>query len=116
MIVVPGGYLCVSKASAIFDLSYFVRLESRSTSSRKLSYRRRRWKVESIRIRRKVMRSSAHRVQPASADMTVAALGALYMRANSPKDPPGSIVATFVPSPSTPAPKVPEGLTYTSKV
>lgn len=61
------------------------------------------------------MRSKAQRVQEASADITVAALGALYMRASSPKDPPGSMVATLVPRPSGPGCSEPVELTWTSK-
>lgn len=72
------------------------------TSLRNFSYIRRRWKEDSIRIRRKVIRSRAQRVQPGSAEITVAARGALYIRANSPNDPPGSMVATFSPMPPGP--------------
>lgn len=63
---------------------------------------RRRAKVDSMRIRRKVSLSKAHSVQFDSVDTTVAARGALYIRASSPKEPPASIVATFWPKPSGP--------------
>ncbi len=102
IIVSPGANFRVSSASAILDRSYSVSVERRGTSSRKDSYMRRRWKALSMRIRRKVTRSSAHRVDSFSVLTTVAARGALYINANSPKLPPGPMVLTFWPMPSGP--------------
>ena len=88
MIVVPLAILVSLIASAILDLSYLSMFERIGTVERKFSYFYLLFWEASFTIWLNVFLSRTHRADGSTALM-VAALGALYRRASSPKTSPG---------------------------
>ncbi|KAH3685422.1 hypothetical protein WICPIJ_003607 [Wickerhamomyces pijperi] len=96
MITSPGLKNSVSNASANLDLSNNDKLFNTGTSLRKDSYNCLFLEVFAKRILLKVNLSKAQRIKSVSA-VAVAALGELYINANSPKLEPGPELFTLAP-------------------
>eukprot|EP01139_Manchomonas_bermudensis_P020404 Amastigsp_a678691_348.p3 type:complete len:114 gc:universal Amastigsp_a678691_348:912-571(-) len=94
MMISPSLNDMAVTTSARAEIAWSERFERLGTSRRNPSYSRRLPALASTMSRRKVCRSSAQTTDGSSA-VTVAARGALYMSASSPKEPPGPTEMTF---------------------